>query len=141
MLRSGSGASAIQNGYNMLALDSNVFIYFFEKNEQYYKASESIILDLLHGKSDVVCSTLVITELFAGDPNFDMSSLNIKGLHIVPPDRNIAVHAGKLRNQLKVKTPDAIHLSTAILSGASKFITNDKKLLAKKVGGIKIRGL
>ncbi|MDE3037419.1 MAG: PIN domain-containing protein, partial [Pseudomonadota bacterium] len=36
--------------------------------------------------------------------------------------------AAHLRAALNVKTPDAIHLSTAILSGAKAFLTGDREL-------------
>lgn len=51
-------------------------------------------------------------------------------------DRNVAVESAKLRAKYKIKTPDAIQLTSGLINGAKAFITNDGNL--KKVKEIKI---
>jgi predicted nucleic acid-binding protein len=46
-------------------------------------------------------------------------------LEWIPPDLEIANEAAMLRAKYKLETPDAIQAATAILSGASLFVTND----------------
>ena len=53
------------------------------------------------------------------------TSAEIALLDITEP---VLEKATELRAALRVKTPDALHLATAILSGASAFITGDKAL-------------
>ena len=43
--------------------------------------------------------------------------------------RAVVEKATELRATLNVKTPDALHLATAILSGAAAFLTGDKALV------------
>jgi predicted nucleic acid-binding protein len=43
-------------------------------------------------------------------------------------DRTMAERAAQLRVACELKTPDAIHLATAITAGASHFVTNDSEL-------------
>ena len=44
-------------------------------------------------------------------------------------NRDVFDMATKLRADSSLKTPDALHLATAILAGCSQFWTNDKKLV------------
>ena len=46
--------------------------------------------------------------------------------------------ATELRALLNVKTPDALHLATAILSGAQSFLTGDKALARCKLIPIEV---
>lgn len=47
---------------------------------------------------------------------------------ILEISRAIVEKATDLRAMLNVKTPDALHLASAILSGATAFLTGDKGL-------------
>lgn len=88
-----------------------------------------------------VVSVLAVTEIRAGirDPS-STSLLDEFGdkLQIVAINRTIAEKAGQLRQTIRsIRTPDALHLATALECGADYFITNDKDL-AKLDVGIKI---
>lgn len=48
----------------------------------------------------------------------------------------VAVRAAHLRAQYNLKTPDALHLATAIEAGCQAFLTNDADL--KRVPGIRV---
>lgn len=125
----------------MVALDTNVFIYFFEKHPVFYAQAEKIIKGIFEGSVDAVCSSLVITELVAGDPQFDIKALSLGNLHITDLTPEIAYTAGRLRHQYNLKTPDAIHIATALSAKANKFYTNDKKLADRKIKGLAVCGL
>ena len=43
--------------------------------------------------------------------------------------RAVVEKAAEIRATLNVKTPDALHLATAILSGSKSFLTGDRGLL------------
>jgi predicted nucleic acid-binding protein len=47
---------------------------------------------------------------------------------VLPISVAVVDKATELRAALKLKTPDALHLATAILSGATSFLTGDKAL-------------
>jgi predicted nucleic acid-binding protein len=53
---------------------------------------------------------------------------NFPHLEIIPLSTAIASDAARLRADHGIRTPDAIHLATAIDHGAAGFITNDIKL-------------
>jgi len=51
-------------------------------------------------------------------------------------DLNIADRAAELRARKKLRTPDAIQIATAIASGATGYVTNDK--VFKRVNDIDV---
>ena len=55
--------------------------------------------------------------------NIVMNTQNISPIII---NADIAIKATELRAKYNLKTPDALHLATAIVSGADAFLTNDK---------------
>ncbi|MBC6453877.1 MAG: PIN domain-containing protein [Hormoscilla sp. SP5CHS1] len=58
-------------------------------------------------------------------------------LEVVPISRDILVEAARLRSQqTKLKLPDAIHGSTAGLTGCETFLINDRQL--KSLAGIEV---
>lgn len=59
---------------------------------------------------------------------------------VVEMTKQIAMLSAKIRAQYNVRTPDSIQLATAISSGASEFITADRRL-PKKVEDLIIRFL
>jgi predicted nucleic acid-binding protein len=53
---------------------------------------------------------------------------NFPHLSVVPVTDDIAERAAFLRASQNLKTPDALQLATALLSGANFFLTNDQSL-------------
>ena len=52
--------------------------------------------------------------------------LNTENILTINLNTTIAIKAAELRATHNLKTPDALHLATAIVSGADAFLTNDK---------------
>ena len=50
---------------------------------------------------------------------------------LVEVTKEIALRAAKIRAQFNLKAPDAIHIASAIESGARKFITVDRRIPRK----------
>lgn len=72
-----------------------------------------------------------------------MESLNELPIKWVIPDKAIAQKAGLLRQLYSgLKTPDAIHLATAIAAKADRFVTNDQVIMSiKEIDGTLISAL
>lgn len=49
-------------------------------------------------------------------------------IDVVPISREVIDKATELRAQFSLKTPDALHIATAILGKAKSFLTGDKEL-------------
>jgi predicted nucleic acid-binding protein len=119
--------------------DANVFIYLMEG----YPALETSLRDIrdsiFHGESNICTSELTLCEVLV--PVFRANNTGLLALYrqfiedsgafeLIPTTRETYIRASLLRAQFGLKTPDAIHMATAIESGCSAFLTNDKSLKA-----------
>ena len=57
---------------------------------------------------------------------------DLDGSTIVPVTLEIARHAARLRASYGLRTPDAIHLATAVATRAAEFVTTDRRLARVK---------
>lgn len=134
-----------------IALDSMIFIYFFDQNKHFVDASELIIKLAERGKTTIVTSVISLleslssfkyqddTEAQHAITNFFYLTPNVRVMNI---DREIALEAARLRREHKsLRTPDAVQLATAIVHKADIFITNDVKLQKLSLPGLAIQTL
>lgn len=89
------------------------------------------VADLVQiGQIILVTSTLTRTEVFLGTLTLEQKQkfagiLRRKNVQEVAPHMRIADRASAIREKHKIKTPDAIHLATAILYGVDEMHTMD----------------
>ncbi len=125
-----------------IAYDTNIFIYWLDKSSPFFNQSLKALRLLEQSDVNGAVSVLTITELRAGMKSMlDATVLNSFGnnLILVPVDSNVAEIAGDLRQKYSsLRTPDSVHLATALSIGAQKLITNDKYLLNLKDPGIEM---
>lgn len=120
-----------------IALDSNVFIAFFERDQNlaFFAAAATIMRSAEIGSLDIVFSSLVLGEAVrmpkgAATGQFEQFFDSFDGTEY-PADHIICRRAAEFRRIYpSLKLPDAIHLATAIVSEADTFVTADKRLLA-----------
>ncbi len=119
----------------MVAYDSNVFIYFLERNEEFFTAATRALQPMVEQREQAVISVLVATEILNGNPVADLTLLEQPFLSIVEVSRPVAELAGRLRAEFPaLRTVDALHLATAKHAGATKFVTNDRHLYNLSLG-------
>jgi predicted nucleic acid-binding protein len=126
-------------GVQRLALDTVTLIYFFERSAQFFAQVEPVIGAIDAGTLRGVASSLALLETLVGPLQSGNAALAdtyrraltlAPNLELVPVDDAIAELAAAIRAQHRFKTPDAIHLATAVRSGADAFLTNDGQLRA-----------
>lgn len=123
----------------MLAIDSNILIYYLEKDPTFFEAANLILTKAIQNGTMICVSVLIITEVLSGsEPDADLSILDHPGFLVLPITRNIASSAGLLKQSQKLSTWDALHLATAIEAGAKQLLTNDRNLLKITVPGIEL---
>lgn len=86
-------------------------------------------------------SVLLLTETLAlGDAAPHTSRLIelLATLRLIPVDAEIARVAAVLRATYRLKTPDALHLATAIVAGADRFVTGNRRDFAASIVEIPI---
>ncbi len=120
-----------------VALDSMVFIYAFEEHPSYLVLLKSFFQSLENGDLRAVTSTITIAEClvvpyrqkeYALAAQYLTLFRNFPHLSTLPVTGEIAERSAFLRAQYNLKTPDAIQLATALVSGAPFFLTNDEGL-------------
>ena len=115
-------------------MDSNVFIYSFERNPTYVTLAEEVFGWVEQPGHSAVTSTVTMTE-FLARPYRTLREVQVGDIYTllltypnlewIAPDLKIADTAARLRAIHKLKTPDALQAATAIRSGATLLVTND----------------
>ena len=122
--------------------DSCIFIYLLEGSIE----RKAIITDIFAPKtfssnriaySDLTKLECLVQPMRKG--NYDLCSkyealLKRNELYYIPITKKIFGQATILRSKFKIKTPDALHLSSAIIGECDVFLTNDKRLKNIDVG-------
>lgn len=117
------------------ALDTNVFIYFFENDAEYGKRAKLIFDKLTENQLKAITNITSLAEILAS-PKLDDEAvketrrlfLSVPNLEIYQVDENIAIESAKIKRQYGFRLLDTIQLATAKLAKAKIFITNDEKL-------------
>lgn len=118
-------------------LDTNFFIYMLEAHED-YKAALKSILDFKdrHGlitfTSEITLAECLVKPFTDGNAEavkvYESQIKTGTTLKVKSVSRKILRESAKLRGELGLKLPDAIHVATALENGCATFVTNDKKL-------------
>ncbi|MDD4892120.1 MAG: PIN domain-containing protein [Phycisphaerae bacterium] len=132
--------------HRLVGLDSCILIYLMEHHPVFGAAAQRIFAHVQSGRSHAVLATLALMEVMTGvyrrkddaetaDDHFSLL-LEFPNARWVNLDFPIADEAARLKAEHRLSTPDAIHLATAILSGATAFFTNDREI--RDIPGIEI---
>ena len=129
----------------VIALDSSIFIYHLEDHPRYAPLTEIIFDDLEKGMNKGITSYLTLMEIITKPKtegllqvarDYEYYLTTFPNLTFYEMGIEIARKASDLRATERIKSPDAIQLATAILHGATAFLTNDK--IFERVKGIDI---
>ncbi len=118
-------------------LDTSPFIYFIEEVKPYYVPLKVIFEKNASGDFQIITSPLTLTEVLTLPlrqgatkivAEYEDIILNSPFIYLEPFDSKVAKKAAEIRAFYKIQTADAIQLSSAMISEADLFITNDKRL-------------
>lgn len=133
-------------GHRVIALDTNCFIYYLEGKAWAEELRDAVFAPLERGEFRAVTSVLTIAEILVRPKSLDREDVcreyllllsSYPNLEVVPVSFDIAVRSAGIRAEHRVRTPDAVHLATAAVRGATLFLTNDLGL-PKKVGAVQV---
>jgi predicted nucleic acid-binding protein len=123
--------------HRLIGLDSSIFIYHFEANLNYLPLTEVILEGVEQGKYEAVTSTVTIMEVTVHPWRADRSAvareyetllIHFPNLKVVEATRDVARRAAQLRAKYSIRPADALQVATAAISGATAWVSNDKKL-------------
>lgn len=114
-------------------LDTNAIIYLTEGNPDFKASIEGLFVEIERAGARLVTSELTFTEVLVlpfrvGNDELVAAYERLLDTLIepIPLGRQELFLAAKLRaNTPKLRTPDSLHLATAILVGADVFVSGD----------------
>lgn len=122
-----------------VTFDTCFFVYYFENHPTYAPFIDDIFYWLSERNIPMSVSAILLTELLTGPYRSDrleaaqewLHFFHYSGIQVIPLSPKLAIDAAYLRARYTLKTPDSIHLATAVEQSSDLFIGNDKSL--KKV--------
>ena len=120
----------------LICWDTSVMISFIKETEQERMGEiNSVVQNIRNGHYALAVSTVIYPEVLESTmpPNaiktFDKFMQNRADIAVVAVDIRVAQKAQEIRNKINLKTPDAIHIATAIINKATALHTYDDKML------------
>jgi predicted nucleic acid-binding protein len=132
----------------LYGVDSMLFVYHFEGNEEFGPAAGRLLEAAEQGRCRLVASVLARMEVMVVPKRHGREDLcrlyrdffeSFPNLSVEPIGQKVAEIAADLRAVLQIRTPDALHLATAIHAGAEAFVSGDRRL--RGIEGIRVVGL
>jgi predicted nucleic acid-binding protein len=132
-------------GPGPVGVDTAIFIYFIEENSRFLPLIVPVFRAADAGNIELVVSALTLLEVLvvpyrAGNvalaQRYEALLTRGRGVRMVDPNRDHMRLAAELRAATGAATPDALHLATAMTTGCSSFLTNDRRL--PSIPGLKV---
>ncbi|PZO47147.1 MAG: VapC toxin family PIN domain ribonuclease [Phormidesmis priestleyi] len=117
-------------------LDANIWIYALEPISDYSQPLATLFEADDAGSLTLVTSELSLAEILVRpikkanifeQETYAKAITSTDSLIVVPVNRSILIEAAATRANTKLKLPDAIHAASAIATGCTTFLTNDKQ--------------
>ncbi len=124
-------------GHRIIGLDTSVFIYHFEAHPRYHSLTDTILRAVQAGQVQGVTSIVTLMELTVRPWQLAQAQIarqyeillnNFPNLTLCDVNRDVARKAAQLRASDKLRPADALQVATALVGGATLFVTNDKQL-------------
>ena len=126
----------------MIALDSNVLIYFLTAHAEFGELSRRLLVAVEQTSLNACASELVSYEVLSYSRISDKEAREITSvleeLDVVykPVSHEVLQLAAMLRRDHGCGAIDAIHIASAIAAKATHFVTNDAGILCKSIPDI-----
>lgn len=144
----GQGIEDTLKRYKIVGLDTNCFIYLFEKHEVYLSLVRPVFKAIEVGQLKAVTSVITVMEILVqpkkqghedaveaykyflqGNPNLILKAIDVE----------VAELAAALRARYRLKPPDALQVAASVAEKAEAFVTNDRRI--KSFPGLDILAL
>lgn len=125
-------------------MDANAVIYSVERIEPYRTLLEPMWQEARSGRFTLVSSEIIVLEtlvkpLREGNTRLEMlfrSILEAAEVLLIPATLALWEQAARLRAEMNLSTPDALHAATALQERCTLFVTNDNAF--RRVPGLPV---
>jgi predicted nucleic acid-binding protein len=124
-------------GHAVIGLDTAIFIYHLENHPRYQPLTQELLTGIQDGRQTAVTSTVTVMELTVrpwqiGRPavarEYEALLVHFPHLTLADVTRDVARRAAQLRARYRLRPADALQVATALVHGATAFVTNDRQL-------------
>lgn len=132
----------------LYGVDSMLFVYHFEGNEEFGPAAGRLMREAEEGRCRLVASMVTVLEVLVVPKRHRQEALcrryrdlfeSFPNLSVVPVGQEVVEIASDLRAAHNLRTPDALHIATAIHAGADAFVSGDRRL--PRLQEVRVMGL
>ena len=132
-------------GGGPVALDTSIFVYFIEEHPLYLPVVDPLFEAIDAGEIEAVTSSLTLLEVLVIPFRFANATLveryetlltKSQGLRLIDLDRDFLRSVAHIRAATRAKTPDAMQLAAAMVTGCPVFLTNNNRIPA--VPGLRV---
>jgi predicted nucleic acid-binding protein len=123
--------------HEIVGVDTSPFIYLWERHPRYFNLAEELFQYLRQPQVQGVTSIITLIEACVhpqrqGYPDlvqaYENALVHSQQVRMLSIDLAIARKAIDLRATYDIHVPDALQISAALESGATLFVTNDRRL-------------
>jgi predicted nucleic acid-binding protein len=138
--------SGVPDGSRIL-LDSVSIVYYIERNPTYFAAASEWMERVNAGGVSAAASALLLAEVLvpayrAGNPAAARQARaaleRIPNFELLEVTAAVGDVAARLRAEHNLRTPDALHVATALQAGVDWLVTNDRRLKRVEAEGIRV---
>jgi predicted nucleic acid-binding protein len=131
----------------LFGVDSMVLIYHFESHERFGRPAAALLSAAEEDRCRLVVSILGRLEVLVAPKRHGREDLcrrysevfeAFPNLTVAPVDAMVVEVASDLRAAHNLRTPDAIHLATAVDRGAGAFVTEDERHYPAEAYGVPV---
>jgi len=121
-------------GLQRVYIETAPFIYFVEEHQLYSKKMENVFNVVDRQSIEIITSVITLSETLAkplkvGDSTVEQGYRRLlqqtQHVSLVSVNTAIADETAQLRARYNLRTPDALHLATAMKTNCDVFLTND----------------
>lgn len=122
----------------VIGLDTAIFIYHLEVHPRYLPLTQELLAGIQAGQWTAITSTVTVMELTvrpwqierpAVAREYEALLVHFPHLTLADVSRDVARRAAQLRAHYRLRPADALQVATALVHGATAFVTNDRFLM------------
>lgn len=129
-------------GYRLIVLDTMVFSYHLAEHPRYASLTGTILAAVEAGRVSGIITAVTLAEILTAPAKannrralqeYELYLTQFPNLRLAPLDAALAVETALVRAETGLRTPDAVQVAAARVSGADAIITNDRRWAGRVV--------